>query len=50
MGTLLWQGAADGRIDGLGFDGLVLDLDELWAEADRLLEQGEDEFVDNDEP
>lgn len=44
------ESASDGRVQVAGFDGLILDLDELWAEADRLLEEGEDEFVDNDEP
>jgi hypothetical protein len=29
-------GSAEGRIEAVGCPGLVLDLDELWAEVDRL--------------
>lgn len=43
------ESASEGRVEVAGFDGLTLDLDELWSEAERILEEGEDEFVD-DEP
>jgi Uma2 family endonuclease len=48
-GRYLWAlGEGGGRIDAVpGCEGLVLDLDELWAELDRL---GEEEPVEDGEP
>jgi Uma2 family endonuclease len=41
--------ACEGRIEIAGFDGLVLDLDELWRQVDRILEEGADEIIEGDE-
>ena len=35
--------ASEGTIELPGFEGLMLDLDELWAEAGRLAVEDEDE-------
>jgi Uma2 family endonuclease len=47
-----WNDAADsaseGRVEIAGFEGLVLNLDELWAEVDGIIEQDEDEIVDDE--
>ncbi len=41
--------ASEGRIEIAGFDGLVLDLDELWRQVDSIIEQGADDIIDEDE-
>jgi len=42
--------ASDGKVEVAGFDGLVLDLDQLWAEVDMILEPAEeDEIIENDD-
>ena len=41
--------ASEGRVEVAGFDGLVLDLDDLWSEVDSIIET-DDEIIKNDEP
>jgi Uma2 family endonuclease len=41
--------ASEGRVEIASFDGLVLDLDELWRQVDSIIEQGEDDIVDGDD-
>jgi Uma2 family endonuclease len=41
--------ASEGRIEIAGFDGLVLDLDELWRQVDSIIEEDADEIIEGDE-
>ncbi len=43
------ESASEGSVEVAGFDRLILNLDELWAEADNILEEGADEPVERDE-
>jgi Uma2 family endonuclease len=43
------QSASDGRVEVAGFEGLVLDLDHLWAEVDAIIGDDEDEVIEGDE-
>lgn len=40
--------ASEGRVEVTGFDGLVLDLDDLWAEVDSIIE-ADDEIIKGEE-